>query len=87
MAGSTFQTNPYDLSKLLESLGYDKTSTDTNLNTLANFLKVETSGTNTLFTVDLDGASGTATQTITLEGATFNSLSLSNLINNQVLIA
>jgi hypothetical protein len=35
----------------------------------------------------LDGASGTATQTITLEGTTFNSLSLNNLINNQVLIA
>jgi Ca2+-binding RTX toxin-like protein len=73
-----------DLSGLLQSLGYNKDSTDTNLNTLTNFLRVETSGTNTLFTVDLDGASGTATQTITLEGTTFNDLTLSNLINNQV---
>jgi Ca2+-binding RTX toxin-like protein len=75
-----------DLSGLLQSLGYDKAA-DPSLGNLANFLRVETSGTNTVFTVDLDGASGTATQTITLEGTTFNSLSLSNLINNQVLIA
>jgi Ca2+-binding RTX toxin-like protein len=76
-----------DLSELLQSLGYDKAA-DPTLDNLANFLKVQTSGTNTVFTVDLDGAgSSTATQTITLEGTTFNSLSLSNLINNQVLIA
>jgi Ca2+-binding RTX toxin-like protein len=74
-----------DLSGLLQSLGYNKDNADTTFNNLANFLRVETSGINTLFTVDLDGASGTATQTITLEGTTFNDLTLSNLINNQVL--
>ena len=67
-------------------LGYNINSNETNLNTLTNFLKVETRGSNSVFTVDLDGAgSGTAAQTITLEGTTFNDLTLSKLINNQVL--
>jgi Ca2+-binding RTX toxin-like protein len=85
VAGSN-NKDTLDLSGLLKTIGYDKAA-DTNFTTLATFLKVETSGSNTVFTVDLDGAgSGTLAQTITLENTTFNDRNFSALTQNGVLI-
>jgi Ca2+-binding RTX toxin-like protein len=87
VAGSN-NKDTLDLSGLLKSLGYVKAS-DTNFTTLATFLKVETSSSNTVFMVDLDGAgSGTLAQTITLENTTFNAndRNFSALTQNGVLI-
>jgi Ca2+-binding RTX toxin-like protein len=75
-----------DLSDLLQSLGYNKNSLNTDLNDLTKFLKLETNGNNTVFTIDLDGAgSGTVAQTITLENTTFKTETLDYLISNSVL--
>jgi hypothetical protein len=69
-------------------LGYDASSSNANLSTLSNFLKVENSGSNAVFSVDLDGAgSGTALQTITLEGTRLSSLDLAELQSRGVLNA
>ena len=74
------EADTLDLSGLLRSLGYDASSSNANLSTLSNFLKVENSGSNAVFSVDLDGAgSGTALQTITLEGTRLSSLDLAEL--------
>ena len=82
------EADTLDLSGLLARLGYDASSSNANLNTLSNFLKVETSGSNTVFSVDLDGAgSGTALQTITLEGTRLSSLDLAELQSRGVLHA
>jgi Ca2+-binding RTX toxin-like protein len=82
------EADTLDLSGLLARLGYDASSSNANLNTLSNFLKVENSASNTVFSVDLDGAgSGTALQSITLEGTRLSSLDLAELQSRGVLHA
>ena len=82
------EADTLDLSGLLARLGYDASSSNANLNTLSNFLKVENSASNTVFSVDLDGVgSGTALQTITLEGTRLSSLDLAELQSRGVLHA